>query len=132
MDSDAAVDIEAFGSFSGESGVQGLRCFGRVCYGGQFGGDIDGVAAEYDDGFFVGPGAEGEGFFIGVAAHYQDVDGVHKSCVAAILAFGDRGIGLAQPVEVAVWAGDKTVESGGDEDGRLGGHGRAHIGRSVG
>ncbi len=64
MDSNAAVDIEAFGSLSGESGVQGLRCFGRVYYGGQFGGDIDGVAAEYDDGFFVGPGAEGEGFFI--------------------------------------------------------------------
>ena len=39
---------------------------------------------------------------------------------------------MAQPVEVAVWAGDKTVESGGDEDGRLGGHGRAHIGRGVG
>ena len=62
MDSDATVDIEAFGSFSGESGVQDLRFFGRVCDGGQFGGDIDGVAAEYDDGFFVGSGAEGEAF----------------------------------------------------------------------
>ena len=70
MDGDATLDIEAFGSFSGESGVQGLRCFERVYDGGQFGGDIDGVAAEYDDGFFVGPGAEGEDFFIGVAVHY--------------------------------------------------------------
>ena len=133
MDGDAAVDIEASCAFGGELGVQDFWRFGGVCdLIGYLSWNVDGVAAEYDDGFFVGPGAEGDGFFIGVAAHYQDVDGVHKSCVAAILAFGDRGIGLAQPVEVAVWAGDKTVESGGDEDGRLGGHGRAHIGRSVG
>lgn len=117
LDRRAAVDIEAvFVAGCQLSDDLGGGAAKRLYFSLQGFGNGYGAAGQHGDkSALIGPFGKTQDLLKAVAAHDQRVDAFDKSAIAPIVSVLGGVFRLVQPVDIAVGAGDKTVEATGDK-----------------